>query len=72
MGVDVKPLTHWIIYKKYKVRFTQRTPTLVTGLLTTAAGEVAFRYLPATRQIILEAEQTTVTINEYGWEVEAD
>lgn len=76
MGVDVKPLTHWIIYKKYKVRFTQRTPTLVTGVLTTPTGEVPFRYLPPTRQLILAAargsDSTTVTINEYGWEVEPD
>lgn len=76
MGVDVKPLTHWIIYKKYKVRFTQRTPTLVTGVLTTPAGEVAFRYLPPTRQVILATplarDNTTITINEYGWEVEPD
>ena len=39
MAVDVKALTHWIIYKGYKVRFTERTPTLVTGILTTARAK---------------------------------
>ena len=70
MAVDVKALTHWIIYKGYKVRFTARTPTLVTGILTTAAGEVSFRYVPQTRQITLPTAE--VTINEYGWEIKQE
>lgn len=67
MRANVKPLTHWIIYKKYTVRFQQRTPQAVTGLLTTPAGEVPFTYDPQTMTIHLPDE--VVVINEYGWEV---
>ena len=70
MSVAVKALTHWIIYKGYKVRFKTRTPTLVTGILTTPAGEVTFRYVPQTRQITLPTAE--VTINEYGWEIKQE
>lgn len=68
MGVNVKPLTHWIIYKGYKVRFKERTPVLVTGILTSATGAIEFSYNPATQVVTLP--DTQVTINEYGWEVE--
>lgn len=68
MSVPVKPLTHWIIYKGYKVRFKVRTPALVTGVLTKATGEVEFSYDPATLVVTLPDQQ--VTINEYGWEVD--
>ena len=65
---NVKPLTHWIIYKGYRVRFTQRTPRQVTGILLTPMGEVAFSYQPMTNVITLP--DVTVTINDYGWEIE--
>lgn len=68
MSVSVKPLTHWIIYKGYKVRFKVRTPALVTGVLTTALGEVEFSYDPATLVVTLPDQQ--VMINEYGWEID--
>lgn len=83
---NVKPLTHWVIYKKYSVRFGSRTSTLVTGTLTTPEGLVTFSYEPQTMVIHLqshaqnaqdeqeEQEETPSTkciqINEYGWEVE--
>jgi hypothetical protein len=67
MRADVKPLTHWIIYRGYKVRFTQRSPTAVAGVLTTPAGEIMFRYDPANRLIFLPDER--IQINEYGWEL---
>ena len=67
MSVNVKPLTHWIIYKGYKVRFKTRTPAQVTGVLTTATGEIEFSYNPATMIVTLPEQK--VTINEYGWEV---
>lgn len=67
MNVNVKALTHWIIYKGYKVRFTQRAPTMVTGILTTPQGEINFRYDPTCYTIYLPDER--ITINEYGWEL---
>lgn len=70
MRPDVKPLTHWIIYKKYTVRFQQRTSTAVTGILTTPEGEVPFTYSP--QQLSIELPERTVSINRYGWEVEED
>jgi hypothetical protein len=67
MGINVKPLTHWIIYRGYRVRFTARQPALVHGILNTGAGEVAFTYQPLTRIITLPDER--VAINEHGWEL---
>ena len=67
MRVDVKPLTHWIIYKGYTVRFTARTPERVAGLLTVVDGEqLAFHYDPVARVVHLPGRQ--ITINDYGWE----
>ncbi len=66
-SVDVKPLTHWIIYRGYKVRFTQRQPTSVAGILTTDAGTVRFTYDPTTYTVQLPDER--VVINAYGWEL---
>jgi len=70
MRPNVKPLTHWIIYKKYTVRFQERTPQAVTGVLTTPEGEVPFTYLPQSQ--IIELPDRTATINAYGWETEQD
>lgn len=67
MGFTVKPLTHWIIYKGYKVRFKERSPMQVTGMLTTPTGEVPFSYDPTNKVVTLPDLQ--VTINDYGWEV---
>jgi hypothetical protein len=67
MRADVKPLTHWIIYQGYRVRFTARRAEAVTGVLTTPAGEIEFRYDPARRVIYLP--EAAITVNEYGWEV---
>ena len=68
MGFSVKPLTHWVIYKGYKVRFKDRSPALVTGVLTTPAGEVEFTYEPTSKVVTLP--DLRVTINDYGWELE--
>ena len=52
MSANVKPLTHWAIYKGYKLRFRSRAPEHVTGVLTNAEGvEMAFDYLPAERLV---------------------
>ncbi len=67
MRANVKPFTHWVIYKRYTVRFHQRTMQLVTGILTTPTGEVLFRYEPEQMIIHLPTEQ--IAINEYGWEI---
>ncbi|HAJ36116.1 MAG TPA: hypothetical protein DCL15_10520 [Chloroflexi bacterium] len=69
MRVDVKALTHWVIYKGYRVRFTQRSIATVAGVLTTAGGaELAFTYDPATKTVRLPGE--SIRINDFGWEVE--
>lgn len=70
MRPNVKPLTHWIIYKKYTVRFHERTSTSVRGLLTTPEGEVPFTYQPQSQTI--ELPDRVVAINAYGWETEQD
>jgi hypothetical protein len=65
----VKALTHWIIYKGYKVRFTSRSPQRVEGVLTTPDGaEIAFDYDPVAQMVELPGER--IRINDYGWEVE--
>lgn len=68
MRINVKPLTHWVIYKGYKVRFKERTPTVVTGVLTTDAGELAFSYDPVKQVVTLP--DVHIAINDYGWEVD--
>lgn len=67
MRINVKPLTHWIIYRGYKVRFTQRTPGCVIGVLTRPDGEVGFQYNPDTLCVDLPDER--IIINQYGWEL---
>ncbi|HQY93791.1 MAG: hypothetical protein WAU00_03625 [Caldilinea sp.] len=69
MRIDVKPLTHWVIYKGYRVRFTSRSAARVAGILTTQdGGEIDFIYDPATRMVQLPGAH--ICINEYGWELE--
>jgi len=69
MAVDVKPLTHWVIYKGYKVRFTERSNGRAAGLLTTAADEqIAFTYDASQRIVELPGER--IRINQHGWELE--
>jgi hypothetical protein len=68
MRANVKPLTHWIIYKGYTVRFERRSPQEVTGMLKTPQGEVAFRYDPQAMVVTIGEEQ--VRINEHGWEID--
>jgi hypothetical protein len=68
-SANVKPLTHWAIYKGYKLRFRSRAPTHVTGVITGADGiAVPFAYLPAERLVQLPDQE--VRINEFGWEIE--
>jgi hypothetical protein len=69
MSANVKPLTHWAIYKGYRLRFRSRATERVTGVLTNAEGvEIAFDYLPAERIVQLPEEE--VHINDFGWEIE--
>jgi hypothetical protein len=63
-------LTHWVIYRGYRVRFTARSEYEVAGVLTTPTGPVEFTYDPAARTIHLP--EASLTINEYGWEVGGD
>jgi hypothetical protein len=64
---NVKPLTRWVIYRGYKVRFARRAADEVTGVLTTPEGEVGFRYDPVALVVHLPNER--IAINEYGWEL---
>lgn len=69
MRVNVRALTHWVIYKGYKVRFTSRSPQRVEGVLTTPEGdEIAFGYDPVAQVVELPDER--IRINDYGWEME--
>jgi hypothetical protein len=49
------------------VRFTERDPAAVTGVLTTPDGETPFVYFPATR--VVEVQGRRIAINDYGWEI---
>lgn len=69
MRIDVKPLTHWIIYKGYRVRFKHRSAERVEGILTTLDGaEIPFIYHPAEGAVHLPGAR--IRINEHGWELE--
>ena len=69
MRVDVKALTHWVIYKGYRVRFTRRGADRVEGVLTAQDGvEFAFAYDPIAHCVHLPSER--ITINDFGWELE--
>ena len=71
MRANVKPLTHWVIYKGYSVRFTARSPESVAGWLTLPNGEqLAFRYDPAA--LVVALPERRITINDYGWEVSSE
>jgi hypothetical protein len=67
MRANVKPLTHWLIYRGYSVRFKERSLQQVTGVLTTADGPVEFAYDPETMVVHLPTER--ITINQHGWEL---
>lgn len=66
--VNVKPLTHWLIYRHYTVRFTERTANQVSGVLTTPDGKLPFRYDPIA--LVVHLPTQSININEYGWEID--
>jgi len=71
MRANVKPLTHWAIYKGYSLRFSRRDPEAVEGIAGTATGSLPFLYTPATRVLRLQPhtpDERVVRLNEYGWE----
>ncbi len=69
MGVNVKPLTHWVIYKGYRVRFRERSTDLIAGIVTTPEGkEIPFRYAPASKHLHIAGQR--IAINDHGWELE--
>lgn len=68
MRANVKPLMHWLIYRNYTVRITQRGPFRVDGIITKPEGTVNF-YYDAIEKIIHLPDQI-IAINEYGWEIE--
>lgn len=74
---NVKPLIHWAISKGYTLRFGERNPDRVSGIITTPTGAIAFAYDPVARLITLDGVSVTqpatitIAINEYGWEEHA-
>lgn len=66
--VNVKPLTHWLIYRHYTVRFTERAVNQVSGIITTPDGSIPFRYDPIA--LVVHLPTKTVNINEFGWEID--
>ncbi|MGL4650888.1 MAG: hypothetical protein ACRC1H_15880 [Caldilineaceae bacterium] len=71
MRANVKPLTHWAIYKGYTLRFSRRDPHDVEGLAGAPGGSLPFHYAPETRTLTLAPgtpDARTVQLNEYGWE----
>lgn len=71
MRADVKPLTHWAIYKGYTLRFRRRDPESVEGVVSTAEGALPFAYSPRTRTLRLQPgtdDERLLQLNEYGWE----
>jgi hypothetical protein len=67
--VNLKPLMHWLIYRHYTVRISERAATQVAGIITTPDGMVNFRYDPVAQ--IVHLPDKSIAINDYGWEVEA-
>lgn len=67
MRANVKPLTHWIIYKKFTVRFHKRSIAEVTGTLTTPEESIEFSYQPQSMVLTLPDQQ--LQLNEHGWEL---
>ena len=65
---NVKPLTHWLIYHRYTVRFTERAAGTVAGIITTPEGQINFRYDAVGK--IIHLPEKSIAINEYGWEIE--
>ena len=63
----VKPLMHWLIYRHYTVRITERAPSHVAGIITTPDGPLNFRYDPEAK--IVHLPEQSIAINEYGWEI---
>ena len=63
----LKPFIHWVIYKGYKVRYTDHSTNLVVGVLTTDTDTLEFQYDPEAQLISLPDEQ--IGINEHGWEI---
>ena len=66
--VNVKPLMHWLIYRHYTLRITERAAHQVTGMMTTPEGQVTFTYDPIGQ--IVHLPTSTIAINEYGWEID--
>jgi hypothetical protein len=67
--VNVKPLMHWLIYRHYTVRISERAATGVTGVITTPDGPLPFRYDPVAQIVYLPDKR--IAINDYGWEIGA-
>jgi hypothetical protein len=65
---NVKPLMHWLIYRNYTCRITERAPAYVTGTMTTPDGPVQFRY--DAEKMIVHLPEKKIAINEHGWEIE--
>jgi hypothetical protein len=59
---------HWLIYRNYTVRITQRAADHVAGIMTTPEGQINFTYDAVGR--IVHLPEQSIAINEYGWEIQ--
>lgn len=66
--VNVKPLMHWLIHRRYTIRITQRATDEVKGMITTPEGKLDLSYDPVAMVVVLPEKR--IRINEYGWELD--
>jgi len=68
--MTLKPLAHWALFRKYKLRYTHRAADEVQGIFTTPSGEqLHFVFQPSVRGLTV-GDAPAVTLNDHGWEVD--
>lgn len=67
--MSLKPLVHYALFHKYKLRYTTRANEEVRGVFTTPTGaELPFVFNPSVRSLAVN-DAPAVTLNDHGWEV---
>ncbi len=67
--MSVRPVVLWVSrQEETAMRFTQRDPDLVKGVLTDANGTVPFSFDRKSRRLTLPDRE--IHLDEYGWEVD--
>lgn len=67
----LKPLAHWALQRRYKLRYTHRAEDEVRGIFTTPQGTVDFVFHPVERTLVV-GDAPAVRLNDHGWEVDAN